>query len=106
MKRLAIIAIVAVGLGFAATLLVPSVQTITLPEKIVEVAKVEVKSELDTRVEAARAEAADEIEAKAQAAYDAAKNQALKEIELKVISAYRKEVEAKETELSKQVGQY
>lgn len=103
MKRIALVAIVAIGLGLAAAHLFPSVQTITLPEKIVEVEKVEVKSELATRVEAAQSEAAQDIEAKAKAAYDAAKNQALKQIELEVTSAYRKEVEAKETELSKEL---
>ena len=94
----------AVGLGFAATLLIPSVQTITLPEKIVE--KIEVKSDLTVRVEAAQSEAMSSIEEKAKAAYEAARTQALKEIELDVISTYRKEVQEKETALSKEVGQY
>lgn len=105
MRRIALAAIVAIGLG-AAIINFPSVQTVTLPEKIVEVEKVEVKSELDQRVEDAQAAAKETIEAKAKAAYDAAVNQALKQIELEVTSAYRKEVQDKETQLSKEVGRY
>ena len=106
MKRIALVAIVAIGLGIAATLLFPNVQTVTLPEKIVEVEKVEEKSELAQRVEDAQEAAKESIEAKAKAAYDAAVSQALKQIELEVTSAYRKEVQEKETALSKEVGRY
>lgn len=106
MIRIAALAIVAVGLGLSALYFFPDVQTVTLPEKIVEVAKVEVKSDLAVRVEAAQNEAMAGIEEKAKAAYEAARTQALKEIELDVTSAYRKEVQEKETALSKEVGAY
>lgn len=66
----------------------------------------EVKSDLTNRIDEAQAAAMGEVEAAAQAAYDEAKTQALKKIELDVITAYRKEVEAKETQLEKEVGTY
>ena len=104
MIRITSFVIVAVGLGLSALYFFPSVQTVTLPERIVE--KIEIKSDLTVRVEAAQNEAMSSIEEKAKAAYEAAKTQALKEIELDVISTYRKEVEAKETELSKELKTY
>jgi hypothetical protein len=104
MLRIASFAIVVAGLGLTGLYLFPDVQTVTLPEKIVEVDKVEIKSDLAVREEAAQNEAMSSIEEKAKAAYEAARTQALKEIELDVISTYRKEVEAKEAELEKDLS--
>lgn len=104
MLRIALIAIV-VGAGLSALYLFPRVETFIAPETE-DVVRVEVKDELTERVAAAQAAALDAIETDAKAAYEAAKTQALKEIELEVITAYRKEVETKETQLSKEVGAY
>jgi hypothetical protein len=101
MRRIALFAIV-VGAVLTALYFSQSVETFTLPEKE-DVVRVEVKDELTERVAAAQSEAMDAIETDAKAAYEAAKNQALKKIELDVITAYRKEVEAKEVELSKEL---
>jgi hypothetical protein len=101
MIRIAILAVV-IGAGLSALYFSQSVETFTLPEKE-DVVRVEVKDELTERVAAAQSEAMDAIETDAKAAYEAAKNQALKKIELDVISAYRKEVQEKETALSKEL---
>lgn len=105
MRRIALLAIV-IGLGLCAMFFIPFKQTISLPSTVEEVIKVEVKSELTTRVEDAQKEAEGDIEAKAKKAYDDARNQAMKQIELDVTTAYRKEVEKLETDLEKEVGVY
>lgn len=104
MRRIALFAIV-IGAGVSAFYFFPRVETFSAPEKE-DVVRVEVKDELTERVTAAQTAAMDAIETDAKAAYEAAKTQALKKIELDVITSYRKEVQARETELSKSVGAY
>jgi hypothetical protein len=79
-------------------------QTITLPKQVEEVIKVEVQDELSKRVEDAQKAAEGDIEANAKAAYEFARNKALKEIELKTITEYRKEVESREAALEKDLS--
>lgn len=103
MKRIALVAIVLIVGG---VFVIPWTETyhsevITKTEVVTEV-----KSDLTTRIEEAQAAAMGEVEAAAKAAYDEAKTQALKKIELDVTTAYRKEVEVKETQLEKEVGVY
>lgn len=105
MLRIAIFAIVIVGGAFLATQL-PYKETFQNPAEVItktEVVK-EVKDELSARVETAQTEAEQDITAKAQAAYDASLQASLKEIELRVTSEYRKELEAKETALEKELS--
>ena len=64
----------------------------------------EVKDELTERIAARKEAAKGDIEAKAKAAYDAEYTKAMKEVELNEITAYRKEVEAKETQLEKDLS--
>lgn len=75
-------------------------------KQIVEVEKEVVVKELEARIKEAQNTAKNAIETKAQKAYDDAYGQAMKEVELEIVSAYKKEVEAIETSLSKEVGAY
>ena len=65
-----------------------------------------VVSELETRIEEAKANARMEIEQEAQAAYDATFNQAMLEVELEETTKYRAEIESREIELRKQSKDY
>lgn len=105
MLRIAIIAIVIVGGVFLATQL-PYKETFETATEVITKTEVvtEVKDELSARVETAQKEAEQDITAKAQAAYDASLKASLKEIELRVTSEYRKEVEAKEAALEEELS--
>jgi hypothetical protein len=75
-------------------------------EQAEEVIKVETVDALEARIKSAQEGAQASTTAKAQAAYDAAYEQSMNEVKLKVIKEYRAEVEAKEKDLSKKVGEY
>lgn len=109
MKRL-LIALVGVGIVgvavYAITNVGSSLEVVSPQVEHVEVEKEVVVPELDKRVMEAQEAARDEIKAKAQQAYDMAYEQAMKEVKLSVVETYRKEVQAMETELSKEVGAY
>lgn len=108
MKRL-LIALVGVGIAVGAFFVLTNVGSIVEVQNHIERVEVEkevVVPELDKRVMEAQEAARDEIKAKAQQAYDMAYEQAMKEVKLSVVETYRKEVQAMETELSKEVGAY
>lgn len=67
-------------------------------EKEVEV------SELQKRIETAQNAEMDALKTKAQAAYNASLQQGLKEIELEVRQAFRKELEAQEAQLEQDLS--
>jgi hypothetical protein len=58
------------------------------------------------RIKEAQERAHASTTAKAQTAYDTAYEQSMDEVKLKVIKEYRAEVEAKEKDLSKKVGEF
>lgn len=61
---------------------------------------------LEMRIADAQNASSTDIENEAQAAYEAKKQQMLTEIELKITTQYKKEIEARETQLEKEVGTY
>lgn len=65
-----------------------------------------VVSELETRIEEAKANARIEIEQEAQTAYDTTFNQAMLKVELEETAKYRAEIQSREEALEKEVGVY
>lgn len=85
------------------------VETITVDKIRTEVVEKVVEKEvptLDKRIADAISASSTDIETKAQQAYEDAKKNAENEIALRITTEYRKEIEAMEVELEKEVGTY
>jgi len=105
MKYIATIVVVAcIGL-VAAYLYSPKAIEYVTPN-IVEKEVVKEVATLERRILDAQNASSTDIEREAQAAYEAKKQEILTSIELEVTREYKKEIEAREVELEKEVGEY
>jgi predicted outer membrane protein len=102
MKRILVLTLVGVGILLAGLYI--STDTIVEKSEPEIIERETVVSELEKRVSEAQNANLSDVQAKADSAYEEAYNQAMKEIELEVTKLYREEIEAKETELEKDVG--
>lgn len=105
MKYIAAIVVVACIGGIGAYLYSPKAIEYVSPS-IVEKEVVKEVATLEKRIADAQTASSSAIETEAQKAYEARKQEMLTEIELEVTREYKKEIEAREVQLEKAVGEY
>lgn len=96
-----VVALIGGGYWLSQPVVAENVQTVI--QTVTETVEV---SELDRRIEEAQNASSSAIEDAAKAAYEETKKQKLLEVELRVTSEYRAEIEQRETELEKEAGLY
>jgi hypothetical protein len=105
MKYIAAIVVVACMVGVGAYLYSPKAIEYVSPS-IVEKEVVKEVPTLEMRIVEAQNASSSAIETEARKAYETRKEELLTEIELRITREYKKEIEAREVQLEKEVGEY